>query len=183
MVDDTLTQEKYDFISHLNEYLSPDNETMLFDEFGIDSKYYKVDDLCDSVAINNSYKYSALHLNVQGLQSSIETLKIMLARCNEKNIHFDFILICESFLHGTDPDMIKMQKLKCHITGYQLEIRNRSTIKHGGLAIYIKDSFSYKERPDLSIYEEGSFKSLFFEVKSNTSHAIFGEIYRVPDSH
>ena len=59
---------------------------------------------------------------------------------------------------------------------------NRPSKKGGGLAIYIRQSINYKQRPDLECNIENEFESLFLEAK--TKHKlIIGEIYRVTNTN
>ena len=49
----------------------------------------------------------------------------------------------------------------------------------------LKNTFKYKERPDLSMFHEGEFESIVVEIiapNNKTSNSIIGEIYRVPNT-
>ena len=51
----------------------------------------------------------------------------------------------------------------------------------GGVAICVRNNIDYKERPQLEINIEGSFKSMFIETNYLGQKRIIGEIYRVPN--
>merc|ERR1711976_665239 len=60
--------------------------------------------------------------------------------------------------------------------------RNRSCKKRWRSGnIYIKDTFKYIERNDLTTFSEGKFESIFIEIFT-PNPAIVGEIYRVPNT-
>ncbi len=147
-------------------------------QFNIDSKYYdpeemitKCDDSCD-------YKYKTIHLNIQGLLSSHEGLSLLLDKLESNKISIDFILLCETFLHGSDLDFTRI----CAIPGYEFVYLSR-TIKHkGGVGIYIKKTHTFKIRTDLSLFIEGEYETLFLEVESSPRNVIIGEIYRIPNT-
>ncbi len=89
---------------------------MIDDRFNIldvDSPYCVVDD----ISLTN-YKYCALHLNIHSLPSKFDELKNLLANLEDKKIHIDFILLCETFL-------VDANSAKFSIPGYSFVYRNR----------------------------------------------------------
>ena len=53
--------------------------------------------------------------------------------------------------------------------------------KQGGVSIMIKSHIKYMERPDVCIFDEGKFESIFIELpRKSKANIIIGEIYRVP---
>ncbi len=60
--------------------------------------------------------------------------------------------------------------------------RNRITKRGGGLAIYIKDKYSFSRKDELSEYVEGEFESLVVEVKTPKEVVLLSEVYRVPNT-
>ena len=81
----------------------------------IDSQYHDIDEINTKFEQTDNFKYKVLHLNIHGLRSSLDLLKHMINRLEENNIFIDFILICETFLHGHDPN--KEYKKICEIPG------------------------------------------------------------------
>ncbi len=94
-----------------------------FNILNIDSTYCAVDDISFK-----DYKYCALHLNIHSLPSKFVELKNLLADLEHKNIHVDFILLCETFLTNANAD-------KFSIPGYNFVHRNRQTNSRGGVAM------------------------------------------------
>ena len=172
-----------DFRIELENFCQNNTSENLIENFNIDSKYYEIEDLnCDSAHFeeNHSYKYNTLHINIQGLRSSMEHLKHIINKLEQNDIHIDFILICETFLLGSDLDLV--QTNHCSITGYELVCKNRKHKAKGGVAIYIKNNHKFIVRNDLSTFIEGEFECIFVEVKAIPYNAIIGEIYRVPNT-
>jgi hypothetical protein len=50
----------------------------------------------------------------------------------------------------------------------------------GGVALFIKEGLTYNTRPDLWIFEEGKFKSVFVEINRGGGHRndVVGVVYR-----
>ena len=48
--------------------------------------------------------------------------------------------------------------------------------------IYIKNSSKFKERTDLTIFEDGIFESIFIEIENiNSAKTLIGVLYRPPN--
>ena len=137
--------------------------------------YYNIEDL-EHVTISGKHEYSFMHLNIQGLPSKFDNLKMMLHRIEIYGKKFDFILLCETFLTDRNVHLY-------NILGYNLIYRNRTNSNRRGVAVYLKDGFEYCERPDICINVDGEFESLFIEIKSVEHKIILGEIYRIPDTN
>ena len=142
-----------------------------------DCSYYNVDELEQSMNDVN-FKYKALHLNVRSLNKNFDKLKLLLTELQQIKCSPDFIMICETFLNDDSCS-------SHHLPGYSFVEKHRTATMGGGVALYIKEGFSYKIRDDLSIFHEGQFESVFVEIDLNTSvkKLILGEIYRVPNSN
>jgi len=166
-----------DLRSELDNLYEQDDDNHILSRFDIDSKYYDVEQLQFYTECESSFKYNTLHLNIQGLRSSFENLKHLLHKLELNNIHIDFILLCETFLHGT-----QNQDYHCNIEGYQLVCKNRSTRSKGGVAIYVNNKHHFSLRDDLSTFVEGEYESIFIEITSTPNNAIIGEIYRIPNT-
>ena len=146
----------------------------------LDSLYYDTDQIgmhLNNLKLNGmAHEYSALHINIQSLPSKFEKLKLLISELCSANIHLDFILLCETFL----TDNIANQ---FNLPGYNLIYKNRHNKTRGGVAIYLKAEYNFVERNDIAINIEGSFESIFIEIKSPIKNAIIGEIYRVPNTN
>ena len=170
-----------DFISKLEEYYHDSSDENPINIFGLDSKYYDIEEVRPKEMRQKEHRYQILHINIQGLRSSLENLKLLLQRFEQQNVYIDFIVLCETFLSG--PDIEKHYKKICKIKGYEIFYQNRKAMSKGGVAIYVKDTFKCTERPDLSIFIEGEFETIFLELKNDFCNAIIGEVYRILTSN
>ncbi len=168
---------EHDFRSELDQLYAHDDVDNIMDDLEIESKYYEVDELTGN---SSQYKYRILHLNIQGLLSSLEKLKHLINKLESNYVYIDFILICETFLRGTDSESSIMNA--CAISGYDFVYKSRMNMSKGGVGIYINWKYQYSIRHDLSVFIEGEFENIFVEIKSIPQNAIVGEIYRVPNT-
>jgi len=96
---------------------------------------------------------------------------------NDKNLLPDIILLCETFLSEKN-----FSRYSFH--DYELVSRYRKEKSRGGVTIMVKSHINYIERPDLGIFEEGKFESIFVEIpRKGKCSVIVGEIYRVPGTN
>jgi hypothetical protein len=86
----------------------------------INSPYVDLEDITDYIPGDNSNYNRTLHINIRSLPSKIDKLKDMLAQLKEKNIKFDYILLCETFLKDDTAYLF-------NIPGYKLVSKNRKT--------------------------------------------------------
>jgi len=138
-------------------------------------KYYDIADL-QEINNNDGSEYIVLHLNIQGLASKFDNLKILLDSMIAIGKKPDFVLLCETFLTKNNAHLFK-------VDGYSFVFRNRANSPKGGVAIFINNSITYTNRPDLGINVDREFESIFIEVKTSTSKLIVGEIYRIPNTN
>ena len=69
------------------------------------------------------------------------------------------------------------------IPNYVFVHKSRKSKRGGGVGIYIKKSNKFKERTDLTIFEDGIFESIFIEIENiNTVKTLIGVIYRPPNN-
>ena len=88
------------------------------------------------------------------------------------------MLLCETFLNSLNAHRYK-------IPGYNFVSVNRTSLTRGGVAMYIANSFTYKERFDLCINIEGEFESIAVEItdKLQKQNTVVAEVYRVPNTN
>ena len=158
---------------HERVHIEDDRDSIL----KLDSNYFDADNI-DELSSFVSAKYCALHLNIQSLPSKFVELKILLHTLETKCIHIHFILLSETWLTDNNSCLF-------NIPGYTFVHRSRTIRKHGGVAMYISNSISFNERPDLEEFIEGEFESIFIEVKAIglSKKLIVGEIYRPPNTN
>jgi hypothetical protein len=84
-----------DFRTELENLCKNNTSQNIIANFNIDSKYYEIEELnCVSIhseANHHSYKYSTLHINIQGLRSSLEPLKHIINKLEQNKIHIFFV--------------------------------------------------------------------------------------------
>ena len=69
-----------------------------------------------------------------------------------------------------------------HIPSYVFVHKSRKSKRCGGVGIYIKNSNKFKERTDLTIFEDGIFEYIFIEIENiNSAKTLIGVIYRPPN--
>ena len=66
-----------------NQYGSSDTNNPIYN---MDSKYYDVEDLSEQSECTHKYKYRILHINIQGLLSSLDNLKLLLERLTQNKV-------------------------------------------------------------------------------------------------
>ena len=144
--------------------------------FNINSDYHDIENILKEQKGTMPYKYKCMHANIQSLPSKFDILKFILTRLNEMNLKLDFIFLCETFLS-------KNNENHYNLPGYKLVPNSRKDMTKGGVAIYIRNDLKYKERPDLDIFVEGEFETVFVEILSESHSCIIGEIYRIPNTN
>ena len=143
-------------------------ETGEFESETVNSKYYSPNEFLAHKFTKS--KFSILHLNIVTLQSHINELRESIALLN---FPFDLIAISETKLK-TDcaiPTNIDLQ-------GYYLEKTTTDTF-FGGVALYIRKSFNYSVRKELSCSDKNVAESVFIEIeRKNQKNIIVGCMYR-----
>ena len=100
-----------------------------------------------------------MHINIRSLSNKSDKLKKFLKNLDKEQIHFDAILLSETFLNYNNHDLF-------NIPGYTFISRHRKHYRQGGVGIF-KNNIHFIIRDDLSIFIEKSFESLFLEVTSS----------------
>jgi hypothetical protein len=110
---------KLDLSDRMNRYMCDrDVEENPFTMMSIDSKYYDVDDMIPQHVFNTAFQYKTLHLNIQGLNAKFDDFKTLLSQMNDKGIHLDIIMLCETFLNDDNANLF-------HLPGYSFIYQNR----------------------------------------------------------
>lgn len=177
MIDTNHNMNDLNFRNEIDQMFRDDNAEYRgpLETLDIDSQYYELDQINIS---GSKYMYHTLHINIQGLLSSLDKLQHMLHILENNNIVIDVIMLCETFLRASLGE--QFIQTACAIPGYDFVCRNRVNKLKGGVAIYINRRYKYKVRHDLSLFIEGEFESIFIELLSKPRNVIVGEIYRVP---
>jgi len=99
----------------------------------------------------------------------------MFANLHDICIIIDFIMLCETFL--SDLNQIMFPLPGNHFVSYNI------TWCKGGFAMYIRESFQYKIRDDLTMNINNERESIFIEIDQSFHKLVIGEIYRVPGTN
>jgi hypothetical protein len=142
--------------------------------FNLNCEYFDPDSNTQTISYKNKMTY--MHHNIRSLPGKFDRLKILLANIEDNYSKPDVILLCETWLNSVNHNMYPL-------SGYNFVDNHRVITKCGGVAIYVKQGITFNIREDLSIFEEGTFESLFIELIVNNKHTIVGEMYRLPSTN
>ena len=172
----------YDLVSSSSDEEGPlDYDGVTDDRMGVlkvDSLYISMNDIKNNLLAFRNSKYCALHFNIHSLPSKHTELCNMISTLKAHGILVHFILLCETFLTEINADLFP-------IHGYNFIHNSRRTISRGGVAMYISNDLTYRERGDVCQYIEGQFESIAIEVegKCGWGNIIVAEVYRVPNTN
>ena len=131
----------------------------------------EITNLCEHYA----HPLRVLHLNIRSLRANYDELLNLLVSYEENHRALHVLLLCETALSDANTALYS-------IPGFDSVHANRKTQQRGGVAIFVRKGLNFSQRPDLSIFSEGKFESIFIEISpsKNIQPIIIGEIYRVP---
>ena len=114
-----------------------------------------------------------MHANVRSLSKNLNNLVTLLRLLNNE---ISCIGIYRSWLNTSIPtNMFDIHK-------YAFVHKSRKPERGGGVGISIKNANKYKEKTDLTIFEDGMFESIFIKVENiNSVKTLIGAIYRPPN--
>ena len=162
-------------ISQLDDLNRPMDNFLQNNTLWNDKCNYIQPDDCDNLNKGN-YNLILLQLNIRGLLSHQDELKLLLQKLHSKNTSIDIVLLCETFLNKKIEPLI-------NIPGYTIITNSRTQSKGGGTAILIKNTLTYRRRKDLDIFEEKKSESVFIEILAkNNKHIVVGSMYRPPNN-
>ena len=166
--------EQFDLVSLYDLHGETDDISETDSPFTLGSKscsYYEPNDFND---ICNSIKnpLSLYHMNCMGLSSHWDSFRNLMVDLHTKHFSFDVIGISEIFRCEHDT--------RLSFPGYHdLLSRCRTDSSRGGVGLFIKDSFNFKIREDLSIFIPHIIETLFVEIiNKHERNTIIGVVYR-----
>ena len=114
-----------------------------------------------------------LYINIRSRRANYDELLNLIGTYEESNRALHVLLLCETALHDANEALYG-------ITGFDAVYANRKSQQRDGVAIFVRKGLNFSIRPDLSIFSEGKFETLFIElnVSKNSQPIIIGEIYR-----
>ena len=100
----------------------------------------------------NESRFSLLHLNARNLNKNIDQLALFI---NSQITHFILLLLTKLW-------KIKIFQVSLNLPGYNC-MSVPWSVRGGGVALFIKDTTTFKCRHDLSNIYDNSFESVFIE--------------------
>ena len=137
------------------------------------SPYFSVDGMPTSINTNNN-NFSVLSLNSQSIRAKFDSLQVFLATIANQNIEFDVICLQETWLKNDfDTSLL-------NIEGYNVFSEPCRLSSHGGLLIYVKDTFNVS-KIDINT-APSTFEILTVKINSDCSQRAITltNIYRPP---
>ena len=177
-LDEVMTEDRFNlarlYESQHDEDDPEDNYPLFANDSGL-CEYYEPENLVTSgIFPENKQMQSYLHLNCRGLSANWEKFQDLLCDLHSDKFSCDYIGISEVFRCDRD------QRIR--LSGYHNIItrcRDPTDGCRGGVALFIKDSLTYKIRDDLSVFIPHVYESLFVELKPKGGKTtIVGVIYR-----
>jgi hypothetical protein len=137
--------------------------------------YYSTCQLDKMLGDKRETNTTILQLNIRSVPKNLETLVTTL---ESSNMDMDIIGLSETWLKASNADSYG-------IKGYSHEFLTREDKPGGGSSLFIKDTWTYKVRADLSYINTDS-EMLWIEVDKDSSltptNLLIGTIYRRPGS-
>ena len=153
----------------LGTYEDAENEPDLFQH----SHYYDWEGLQNVLVTKKDY-FKILSLNCQSIQAKFDKIMTLLDYLNTKECQLSALCLQETWLTNDDDTS------PLNIPGYHLISKGKQVSGHGGLLVYLHDSFTYtvKNIKITSTRWEGQF----IDIKHNRlkHKIILGNIYRPP---
>ena len=103
-------------------------------------------------------------------------LELFESELRQWGIPWDVIGLAETWL---DSETEKLTSVK----GFSFISASRKVKTGGGVALLVREGLVYKERPDLNVFQEGVFESMFIEIVRGGGKAneVVGVVYRPPN--
>ena len=137
------------------------------------SRYVDMSEL-QSLFINNGNEFLILTLNIQSVNAKFNNLFPVINNFASQGLYFGAICLQETW-NSNDSDLSLLQ-----LPGYQLIHQGSKCTKHGGLIIYLNESYSYKMR---NLYTSSNIgEGMFIDINGGNLCRTFtiGNIYRPP---
>ena len=103
------------------------------------------------------------------------SLELLEAEIRTWGVKWDIIGLAETWLDSVSEKFLSL-------TGYSPICSSRKEKAGGGVALLLRDGMTYRERPDLNVFKEGIFESIFVEIVGvgGGKSKIVGSVYRPP---
>jgi len=90
-------------------------------------------------------------------------------------VRWDVVGLAETWLDAESEKGVGME-------GYGVVCASRKEKRGGGVAVFVREGLTYKTRPDLGVFDEGKFESVFVEIIRGRGRRndVVGVVYRPP---
>ena len=158
-----------------------------------DSLYYTESELVDMIRnreIRNSQNLTILSLNIANLLTKLRSLKLFISNISTPDNKPDIIIVVETHITERSNSGYTESELKTIMPGYIFFHKGRSTMKGGGVGIFISESISAKAKILEQIeFVEQDFESLVIQIpnvvstpkESSKRDLTVAAIYRQPN--
>ena len=125
------------------------------------------------LASDGGCSMSLLFHNIRSAKGA--NLELLEAEMRMWMVPWDVVGLAETWLDAESEKRVGLE-------GYVVECASRQDKGGGGVALFIKEGLTYKTRPDLGIFEEGEFESVFVEINrgGGRRNDVVGVVYRPP---
>lgn len=140
----------------------------------LQSKYYDIDEFVSKFKDFHTSEapFSSVHFNSRSVHKNFDKILDFLSLLQ---FDFDVIGLSETWLRDSD-------KLP-NMPGYYSVCSNRYDKLGGGVGLYVKDSYTYLERPDLR-NGDALYESIFIEIcQSVGKNIVIGVVYKPPSTN
>ena len=141
-----------------------------------DSPYYSLNKLPQEIRSDNGYN-SIITLNVDGILSKIDEVRLLVQICSYQGIYIDVICIQESRLN----DSYTQDNPSIQIQGYDCIPQGKYCGEKGGLITYVREIHESRKLTYESITKSNTWEGLYVEVKYENGHrSIISNVYKPP---
>ena len=172
-VEDNMALPTYDLDPDLNFYQDYVPNLNLNCRYFTEGSFNSAYDQMNRKNVTNAV--SLCHINIRSIAKNLKHFEYFLAGLKHD---FTFIGITETWLTNYNDDLYTL-------TGYNNVGKHRQDRKGGGVALYIKDHLTFKERSDLSIFNE-EIETYFIELNRCElgigKNVIIGVLYKPPNT-
>ena len=141
-----------------------------------ESTYFTTDDFNAAFNLNNDdhnqQSLSLLHINARSMNKNFDSMYLFFSSI--QHFPFPIIGITETWLNNKSPPLFNIEH-------YKLIRADRNYGRGGGVALYIHDSLTFKERPDLGV--DGSEYSFIEIMNKQAKNVLVAVMYRPPHSN
>ena len=125
------------------------------------------------VARSGGCSLSLLFHNIRSVKGP--GLELLEGELRRWQVQWDVVGLAETWLDEESEKNVA-------VSGFGVVCASRSRMRGGGVALLIRDGLTYRERPDLGIFEEGLFESVFVEIirGGGRRNDVIGVVYRPP---